>query len=754
MQDTAIERYGDIVDRSQEVASRKFDSLGAELLGEFTEFQRAKQPTEERMMQDLRQYHGIYDPDVLEAIGADRSKIYLKKTQIKVNTFCAKLSDLLFPASGERNWDGEPTPKPSIPPARRTEIANTLVAATQKKPTEDEIDAAVHQMVSAAAKEMVTTIDDQLTECGYRHIAREIIFDAALYGTGIIKGPLVTKKVRSSYVLEDQDEDAPDTRSFLGKLMNLSKPSTGKRTVKWVRKTYEEKVPFVTRVSPWRWYPDMEVTHLEDSRACWELLRLSKHSLLELADNPNFDSERIKRHVSSLPTGYVKPMWFEYELRELGDRLNATSDINTGLYDVYERWGWLDAEKVRAALGQESVEGEKPIFCNIWLLPQGEIIKISPQPIEGVRWIHHLLYYRKDDTSILGDGIGKIGRDNQDTINSAARMVLDNAAACAGPQVEVYSSQMDASEPLDVLRPFRIWNRRTGDAQYPALRAINFDSHIGELLEILQLADNDFDEITALPKYLYGDNPTAGAAGTKGGLSMLMGAANIAIKDAVTAFDDVTESFISAMYAWNMQFNPDNRIKGDFNFKAKGSSSLVAKEVRLQQLMQFGATLQPEERAYIDWRKSLEEKSNAADLRDVVLSEEDYEAQQNNPQAQQQAQLQQLMQQLQLERAKGENMRLQAEMLKMKSDAGYSDARAEQARAMAIKDKTDAAYAAQQAAGVAAQNPGAAAGGDQLLKQAGWQDATPIAPQPSSPQVQIPNPNVGQRAGIETEAIE
>ena len=82
--------------------------------------------------------------------------------------------------------------------------------------------------------------------------------------------------------------------------------------------------------------------------------------------------------------------------------------------------------------------------------------------------------------------------------------------------------------------------------------------------------------------------PSGAAGRTASGLSMLMGSANITIKDQVKNFDDgITKPFISAMYHWNMKFNSDADIKGDYAVVARGTSSLIAKEIRAQSLINF-----------------------------------------------------------------------------------------------------------------------------------------------------------------------
>lgn len=92
------------------------------------------------------------------------------------------------------------------------------------------------------------------------------------------------------------------------------------------------------------------------------------------------------------------------------------------------------------------------------------------------------------------------------------------------------------------------------------------------------------DEIST-PRFNAGDGRVSGAGETAFGLSMLMGASNILLKDRVKDFDEyVSAPFIRAMYRFNMQWNPREEIKGDYEIAATGSQSLIAKEVSAQQL--------------------------------------------------------------------------------------------------------------------------------------------------------------------------
>jgi hypothetical protein len=172
-----------------------------------------------------------------------------------------------------------------------------------------------------------------------------------------------------------------------------------------------------------------------------------------------------------------------------------------------------------------------------------------------------------------------------------------------------------------------VWLREGvgADAQIPAVKAISMQSHLPELQAIITLFTQFADTETALPPSAMGDPSKGGseALRTTGGMSMLMGAAALPIRDTVRNYDRFTTSFISSLYHWNMQFNPNEKIKGDYAVIARGSTSLIAKEVRAFALDNFAVSLTPDERMELSGRKLLVERMKARDLPLDLLEDED-----------------------------------------------------------------------------------------------------------------------------------
>jgi hypothetical protein len=691
--------------------------LGVRLLNEFRQAELDRNQTETRWLKDLRQFKGIYEPDVEQGIGK-RSKAFVRKTRVKVKTVNARMMDLLFPANQDRNWSIDATPVPSIAKEVRAQLEQALGQNLQRQPTIDELKAVVQEYVKSASGKMANTIDDQLTETRYRKVAKEVIHSGNLYGTGILKGPLVEKKVRISYV---------------------------RKGGRWQAKEESYTVPFVDHVPLWRFYPDMSATSIEDCRYTWEQHLMTRAGLLELADRPRFDRQAIIDYVQGRPDGEYTQRQVDLELRQFGER-NAIDTSKTGLYEVLERWGWVTADDllmVNVRIPEN--RRHESFFAQVWMLPNGTVIKAALQPITGATFPYHFYYFDKDETSLFGEGVAAIMRDDQEMLNAGVRMLLDNAAIAAGPQLEVNVRALSNRENVSEMYPFKIWQRNGEDANSPAIRVIDLPAHMPELSNIIAMFEANADETTAIPRYMTGENVTNGAAGTASGLSMLMGASGIVLKDLVVNFDEgVTRPFVTALYRWNMRFNPDDGIKGDYDVKARGAASLVAKEVRSQTLGMFAQSLQPEERQYIKWDELVRARAETQELGNILKTADEVQAEQNNPQAQQMQQLQQAQAQLEMAKLQAMVAKLQAEVSKI--------------NAQAVDANVRAAYAAMQAGAVAVQNPNIAPAGDAILQSAGWKDATPeqgtITPEQGMPAPEMPaSPGVGANAGIETPAV-
>ena len=125
------------------------------------------------------------------------------------------------------------------------------------------------------------------------------------------------------------------------------------------------------------------------------------------------------------------------------------------------------------------------------------------------------------------------------------------------------------------------------------------------------------DESTGIPSYSHGTTGVQSTTRTAAGMSMLMGAAALSIKTVIKNVDDfLLRPLGETLFAWNMQFNEDSpEIKGDLNIKARGTSSLMQKEVRSQRLMTFLQVASNQNLApFVRWHSILSEIAKSLDI--------------------------------------------------------------------------------------------------------------------------------------------
>lgn len=578
--------------------------LGSKWKSEFEVNEALRREKEIEWAQDLRAAKGIYDPDILKRIPDNASKVYPKYTRSKEVPAIAKLNNMLFPAIG-KNWEIMPTPEPLLSDTQMNKVLTEIGlknAGTDKEITTDDVAKAIKVFAIKAGERMSRVMDDQLVESRYVEVDKKVIRSGIRYGTGVKKGPLSRSVARSA--VENTDGE-----------------------IKQVKK--KERIPTVEFVPIWNWYPDMTATDYEHCEHTFELHCMSKHQLRQLAKREDFKGDIIKEYIKNHPNGdYIFKSW-EVDLYNIGDKVLNKADLRR--YQVLERWGYIDGMELAEAgmdIPEDKLNSELEVVAFVL---GGQIIKLklAPTPIDPTTQennkVYHLFYFEKDESSIFGSGLPRAIRDSALSICAAARMLLNNAAKVTGPISEVNIDLLAPGEAIDDLNPEKVIQRegRGIEAQYPAFRAINLESHIPEYIQIISLFKSFGDDESTMPAFLWGE-ATAGSNETARGISIKSSNTNITIGDIVKSFDASNESFLRALYHWNMEFNTDESIKGDFNVKAKGFSSLLSKEMRTQALDYFASTLTPADEPYIKRLDFLTERVKAQDLDpDTILRTEE-----------------------------------------------------------------------------------------------------------------------------------
>ncbi len=573
--------------------------LGTHLKSQLGQFITDRNLLEIQMLKNLRQYLGEYDADIKGNIPDERSHVYPRDTRVKVKGGVAKMMEMMFP-SLERNWELSTSPSPSIPQAALQEIIDRLQAQGEQEGTpiaSDVIEREVRAFADKRKEKMETEIADQLADPGidYPQMCKRIVRSGYIYGYGVARSPMVRTQAERVWVMD-------------------------KATGEYKAKTKTLRRPYPEYVRIWDLYPDLSSRSWEDQEMIFERMVLTRHDFRQLAERDDFLGGTIKDYLKEHPTGNYTAKTYEAELQTLAKTSNL-ADRTARRYEIYRALGFVSAHTLRN-VGVEVSEDEldQDILADQWFVD--DVVIKAEKAAFGERpssQYHAFIYTEDEDSGLTGVGLPEEVRDSQMSLCASTRALMDNMSAVAGPVFEVNTSLLARGrKAIGPIHAFMVIERE-GDgveSQYPAVRDIATKSHVNDILGIISMQRQQLDIESNLPAFTMGamQQPLGEAFRTSGNMSMMMGSANMVTKDTVRAFDKFTTNLINSMLLWNMEFNTNEELKGDYQVVAKGNLSLVAKEVRGAALDQFVTTLTQEERAILDTYGLLIDRLKARDL--------------------------------------------------------------------------------------------------------------------------------------------
>ena len=606
----------------------EIQSLGSRLSDVFSEYKDARKETENEWLKDLRQFQGMYEPEVLARLNESgaRSKVFVGLTRTKVMAAYSRIVDLLF-QHGDSYFGIEPTPIPQLDPLKAMqmreqavmqitaasggmapELNEDLIAARMSE-LEEEFLEAEQIIAKEAAEKMAVEIHDQLIEANAEQKLKEAILESTIFGSGAIKaGTIRIDRVQSYSRIQD--------------------PTTGQTG--FALSQIEKAMPEVESVSIFDLYPDPYCTSLEDCEGLFRRHVLTRSQLRDLADRPGFDGEMIRYLIKHNRQGNHTEEDHEKTRRRIAG-INEYSE-SSNRFEVIEYWGEIDGYELEEH-GVDIPEGTdlSDYFSSCVWFSGGKVIKVMLNPIQGYRVPYHIFPYERSPHQFWGTGVPRMMRDSQTTMNAATRIWIDNLALSSGPMMEVNTDLLAAGEDPTDIHPWRVFLREGGDGSMAAVRFYQPVANANGLNQIVELFRRFADETTSLPSYTHGEQ-TRSLNKTATGISMLMGAANVALKSTIKNIDDfLLEPMVSALFHFNMEFGTNEKAKGDLKVISRGSTALIQKEVQSQRLLQFLSLVSnPMDAALVDRNQLLRDIAQSLDIDpdEVIKSEERLQAEQ------------------------------------------------------------------------------------------------------------------------------
>jgi len=545
---------------------------------------------EERWLRSYRNYRGLYGSDV-QFTEAEKSRVFIKVTKTKTLAAYGQMVDVLF-AGHKFPISVEPTvlPEgvvsdvsfdPKEPKALKGETSLSSpygfmgdgkelpAGATEKTlqemlgPFEEKLGeiegikegvgktptSVTFSPAMIAAKNMEKKIMDQLQESGANKQLRSTVFEMALFGTGVMKGPFAVDKEYPNW--DDEGNYSPIFKTIAS----------------------------TSHVSVWNFFPDPDAANMDEAQYVIERHKMSRTQLRALKKRPYF-RDNVIDEVIEQGESYDKKYWED-------DLSDYAPDHGVDRFEVLEYWGNCDVQMLldNGVDIPKELEEQDELQTNIWIC-NGKLLRMVLNPFKPSTIPYMAAPYELNPYSFFGVGIAENMDDTQTLMNGFMRMAVDNAVLSGNLLIEVDETNLVPGQDLSVY-PGKVF-RRQGGAPGQAIFGTKFPNVSGENLQLFDKARQLADESTGMPSFAHGQTGVSGVGRTASGISMLMNAASGSIKTVVKNIDDyLLRPLGEGLFRFNMQFNFDKNIKGDLEVVARGTESLMANEVRSQRLMSF-----------------------------------------------------------------------------------------------------------------------------------------------------------------------
>lgn len=448
----------------------------------------------------------------------------------KCDTAIANCISLQF-AADEKNWD-------LFPPANATDPA-----------------------ITEACRLMSKEIETQLCATKYAMHSRRAMEDRVILGTGVLKGPVNTGKMRVQYT---KDSDGT-----------------------WIPEVSTSYTPKLEHVSLWRFYPDDSVVDFAESEDVIEVHPMTPIELSQYIKHPGFDGDAIKKVlIGDHYNEAVTPTVYNDSLTGLKAQIwQRNPYLYKDRYLVLEYHGPVTYDEL-SKLGLEPTytSPTAQYYGEVWVCC-GKVIRMELENIEGYyETPYSCSVWKRDPSSPFGYGHPLLLADSQQVVTSAYHMILDNASLTSGPQVAMYQKFIQPVDGSWNLAPNKVWLLTDPTINInQAIQFFNPTNVIQNIMPVLELARQFAEEESATMAFGGMQSPQAQDTAT-GGLLMQHASTTLLDFSAEEWDDQVTEKIIRRYYAWNMQYNPKDEIKGDYYVDVKSSSEYKNKQMYIRDL--------------------------------------------------------------------------------------------------------------------------------------------------------------------------
>lgn len=481
--------------------------------------------------------------------------------QTKVDNTVAALEASQF-ATGDKNWDLKPSPTAELCPEDAQLAAQSAQEKAQGAPvTEALYQSEVQRISSEKCRAMEAEIEDQLTQCAYGSEARKAMEDLVKLGTAVMKGPTNSARLKKTYEIQYASDGS---RVYIPRLSFEPRPGT------W-------------RVDPWLFFPDTTTNDPNKLKDAIEVHPYTRSNLQDLRSNEGFFVDQIDEVLKEKPKDWVSVF---NDIRGAASLTIGTERLFKDKYLILEYHGPikkadLDASGVEYAC--TCGEDDETVFGEVWVC-NGKVIRFAVHALDGQNEVPYAIdVYKKDPGSVFGFGLPDILEGQQRVINKLYYLALWNSGmSCAPIQVinKAILSPAGRGQGYDVA-PGKTYLANENSFDYDLSRAITFidiPNSTAELVSLMDYVRALAEESSNMPAIMAGMTTPQGQESATGVAIANQNATAPLFHQSQQWDDTITRKVIRWMYDWNMQFNPTDWIKGDYEIDVITSTQLINRQ--------------------------------------------------------------------------------------------------------------------------------------------------------------------------------
>ena len=411
---------------------------------------------------------------------------------------------------------------------------------------------------------MQSKIEDQLEEGRFQAAWRDMIEHLATYPYAVMEGPLIRMVQRTKW------------------------SGDGELTV------VDEAIPTFRAIDPFYFFPGVNMVDPNNG----DLYLLEDYTRRELSGNKGqkgwIASELEAALARPAPVG--EKAYLPEEVMKAAQEGRDTG-INQGNPDgvltCLRSYGTVSAQDLVDAGIDWAVDEDG--YLDVNMLQVGpHVVYAAKNDDPLARRPYHVVSFNPVPGSFAGIALPEVMRAAQEGMASAVRDMINSGSLSSLPCGSVDANSVDPGCDPTEIRSGKMYPYDGAKLQFAGQKPVEYffiPDNSEKALQRCEFFENQADNQTRIPRFVFGDGDVQGAGQTSSGLSMLMNSAAKGVKLVVGYLDQyIVEPVITMIYDWNMKFLPDDEwgwLKGDCRVAARGALTLMVQEIADQGLPQI-----------------------------------------------------------------------------------------------------------------------------------------------------------------------